>query len=181
VETTITYPSGWDPPVDSIAGWEVRREGARTVLTRAMSTGEARDVELTSHVPPARGGLRFGGPLLAIGGTVQGNRGPRGRVGLELAGPGWVLYSLSADTDFKRRFIVTPLAEAASPAILFLPSCGIGVGAPVQVAPEPRPGVRIQGDMHFYPVGLVLSGDVYPRAGSSPVTADFSVLAQGSF
>jgi len=49
------------------------------------------------------------------------------------------------------------MAELATPALLIIPSFGIGLGVPVQVTPDPRPGVRIQGDLHFYPVGLVVS------------------------
>ena len=41
-----------------------------------------------------------------------------------------------------------------------------------------RAGVRVQGDVHLYPVGLVTSIDVYPRVGSLPLLVEGLVLAQ---
>jgi hypothetical protein len=181
VEQVVTYPSGWAPPVVSPASWATRREGATTVLTRVTTVTEGRDLSLYVEVPLRWGGFRVGGPVLGIGGTTNGTKGVRGRLGFEVAAPSWLLYSLTADTDFAHRAIVTPMVEAASPVILIIPSVGLGVGMPVQVAPSVRPGARIQGDMQFYPVGLAVSGDVYPRVGSLGTTADLSVLAQFGF
>lgn len=81
-----------------------------------------------------------------------GGGGPNGRSN----------FSATLDTDFRRRWVVTPLAEAASPAILFIPSLGAGIGLPIQLGREPRAGVRLQLDLHLYPLGFVTSVDLFP-------------------
>jgi hypothetical protein len=73
------------------------------------------------------------------------------------------------------------LREAASPAVLIFPSAGFGVGVPIQIVPDARPSVRLQGDLHFYPIGFVTSVDVYPRLGALPTLAEVSLLAQAAF
>jgi hypothetical protein len=180
VDVSITYPSQWRRPrAGDDKAWSARREGATIVLTRSMDRGEASDLRI--EVDTGDSGFRNGGPLIGIGGTIGPTRAVRGRLGYEVAGPEWLLYSLTVDTDFRRRAIVTLLIEAASPAVLIVPSAGFGVGVPIQIVPDARPGVRLQGDLHFYPIGFVTSVDVYPRLGALPTLAEVSLLAQAAF
>ena len=84
------------------------------------------------------------------------------RFGYEVAAPEWLLYSVSADTDFGDLLKVAPTIEVASSQVLILPSFGIGVGAPVLILPEVQVGARVQGTMQFGPVGFVTSLDAFP-------------------
>ncbi len=72
-------------------------------------------------------------------------------------------YSLSVETDFREQLVLTPLTQYATPQVILLPSVGLGVGVPVQVLPDVRPGLRLLADLHFGPVGAALSWDHYPR------------------
>lgn len=178
IDVRITYPSGWRIAISGEAapGWSRGREGANTVLARSMTAKDAAALEM--EIEPPITAFRNGGPLIGIGGTTGDFKGVRGRIGYEVAAPDWLLYSATVDTDFRKRFIVTPMIEAASPAFLILPSFGLGVGAPIQVAPVKRVGARIQGDLHLYPVGFVTSVDIYPRFGASGGFTEVSLLAQ---
>lgn len=180
MDLSIAYPSRWPRPsagkgVDLTA----HRDGATRVLTGSMSAERARDLRVA--VDAGFSSFRNGGPLIALGGTLGSKGAVRGRIGYEVAAPGWLLYSLTADTDFRRRFIVTPLIEAASPTVFIIPSFGIGAGVPVQIAPERRVGVRVQGDIHLLPLGVVMSVDIYPPLGSLKTMAEMSILGQVGF
>lgn len=181
IDVRVSYPSRWELSIGGSGspGWTRAKNGDSTVMTRSIV---ARDAPvLTMEIEPPTSSFRNGGPLLGIGGTLGTYKGVRGRIGYEVAAPSWLLYSLTADTDFRRRLILTPLVEAASPAVIILPSFGLGVGVPVQVAPDPRVGVRAQADLHFYPVGFVTSVDIYPRLGSLPGFTEVSLLGQVGF
>ena len=106
--------------------------------------------------------LSLGGPLVGIGGTTGDQGGFRMRFGYEVAAPEWLLYSVSADTDFGDLLKAAPTIEVASSQVLILPSFGIGVGAPVLILPEVQVGARVQGTMQFGPVGFVTSLDAFP-------------------
>jgi hypothetical protein len=181
IDVRVTYPSRWSLGIggEGSPGWARSREGDRAVLTRSMTAKDAAVLSLAIGIPPSP--LHPGGPLLALGGTVGPTRSVRGRIGYEIAAPAWLLYSATFDTDFARRFIVTPLVEAASPMILIIPSFGLGLGVPVQIAPQTRAGARIQGDVHFFPIGFVTSVDIYPRSGSNAGFTEVSLLGQVGF
>jgi hypothetical protein len=97
------------------------------------------------------------------------------RLGYQLAAPESFLHSLSVETDFREQLVLTPLTQYATPQILIIPSLGLGVGVPVQVLAEARPGLRLLVDLHFGPVGTALSWDHYPRLREGSDT--FSRLA----
>ena len=158
-----------------------RREvaGGRVALSATL---RARDLSrLTLHVDKPGPLFRNGGLLLGIGGTVGPEKRARGRVGYEVAAPSWLLYSANFETDFKHRFIVAPVVEAASPAILILPSLGVGVGVPVQIAPDPRPGFRVQLDAMIYAVGFGAAIDTYPKLGKLSGFTEASLMGQVGF
>lgn len=181
IDVRITHPSRWKLSIGGGADperWARASGGSTTVVTARLASREAPPALDLEIEPPARL-FAHGGPLLGIGGSFgPGGPRPRGRIGYEIAAPRWLLYSLTADTNFRDRFIVTPMVEAASPAILVVPSSGLGIGAPVQISPDPRAGVRIQADAQFYPIGIAASVDVYPRVGTLRGFTEVSVLAQ---
>ncbi len=182
IDVRVTFPSRWHLAIGGwrSPGWAASREGESAVLTRSMTAKEAAVLRMSIVIPAPQ--LHNGGPLVAAGGTFGPTKAARGRIGYEVAPRPWLFASATADTDFRRRFIVTPLVEAATPAILIIPSFGLGVGVPVQIAPDPRVGARIQGDIHFFPVGFVTSVDLYPRFGSAlPGFAEVSLLGQVAF
>lgn len=75
---------------------------------------------------------------------------------------------LAADTNFSGLWVVAPTIEAASDFVLILPSCGLGLGLPVRIAPHTAVGMRGQLSMMFASVGLSFGMDVFPR-DSSPL------------
>lgn len=106
--------------------------------------------------------LSHGGPFLAIGSAGESEKSTRLRVGWEVARPRWLLYSLQADFDFRGRVIAAPVVSAASQWITVIPSIGLGLGVPVQVAPTVRAGLRLQFDAMIAACGFLASMDVFP-------------------
>lgn len=180
IDVSIKHPAAWrvtPSGSDDRLVWTQTQEGS-IASTKGALNARGGSATLEIEIEPPAPVLARGGPLAAIGGTVGGARGVRGRIGYEFAAPSWLLYSATADTNFRDRFILTPMVEAASPAILFIPSFGFGIGAPLQVSPEPRVGVRLQGDLHLYLLGFVTSVDIYPRSANLPGFTEVSLLAQ---
>ena len=103
------------------------------------------------------------------------------RLGWEVAAPSWLLHQVSAETDLRGRWTVTPLVLAASNPILLIPSFGLGVGLPIAVRPETRVGVRLQLEAQILPVGFVASCDFWPRTSSAPGTTQWTLLGQIAF
>lgn len=153
----------------------------RTAVTRSESASGS-DTEVTfAHKghPPARSRaalarLSFevpnplplhGGPFVAVGGTLGRGvdlEGIRARVGYEIAAPRWLFESLSLESDFRRRVVLTPAVEAMTPQLFFIPALGLGVGVPVQLAPKATVGARIQASAQIFFVGLTVTVDIYP-------------------
>lgn len=186
IRVEVTYPAGYRAKLNGgVLGWRESRRGAAVVLSRSFQASEREALEIELEPPAVVVGNR--GVLLGLGRSlgVLGEPGRvRGRIGYEVAAPDWLMYSLTADTDFNRRFIVTPLVEAATPSDIggcfgLLPSLGVGAGAPIQIGPDVRAGVRLQGDLHFMFLGFVTSVDIYPRMGDAkPGFVEASFLAQ---
>jgi hypothetical protein len=156
------------------AGWQLRREGAYTVAERHLegaSAPEWLNIALTQRKPWwTRGGAQLG-----LGARLGGASRFMARLGYQLAAPESFLHSLSVETDFREQLVLTPLTQYATPQILILPSLGLGVGVPVQVLPDARPGVRLLVDVHMGPVGAAFSWDHYPQLRES--SDSFSRLA----
>lgn len=113
-----------------------------------------------------------GGPFVGFGGAILDapNHG-RGRLGWEhtFALP-FVLYSAAVETDFVRELTAVPAVEISHgrPVILFfLPCAGLGLGAPVQLLPELRAGVRVQASLAWRVFTFLTTFDYLPtpRAG----------------
>ena len=162
---TIHHPVSWKVGLTAVGPSGEPKQ-------KSSVEGETRTVELTLN--PATDLLTFhivlpervfhnGGVLLAIGGTVDDPRGVSARLGYEVAAPDWLFHGVTMDTDFSDTLVFTPTWEAATRGAWFLiPSLALGLGVPVQVAPEVTAGIRAQFTLQWPFVGLVTSIDVYP-------------------
>ena len=111
-----------------------------------------------------------GGPVVAAGvaWTPEGTRA-RLRAGWEITWPRVLAHSLVVETDARRRITVIPTTELACPTLTWiLPDLGIGVGAPMQLVPDPRVGVRFQGRLGFWIFHLITTFDHFPGVRGLP-------------
>jgi hypothetical protein len=138
-------------------------------------------LSMRAAAPPEPRLVGNGGPLLGIGGAIGADGGFRVRGGWEvgLGGSGAVLGSLTADSDLAKRVVIAPLVSGATRTTLVRPSFGVGVGVPVEVAPERRVGPRLQLDAHWFAIGLV--GFVDVLFGPGPPRANVSILGEAAF
>ncbi|HVG60982.1 MAG TPA: hypothetical protein VNA24_20655 [Hyalangium sp.] len=155
-------PDAYAPTLPVATGWRLRREGAHVVAERrleAASAPEWLNIALTKRKP----WWTLDGVQLGLGARLGDGSRFMVRLGYQLAAPESLLHSISVETDFREQLVLTPLTQYATPQIVIIPSLGLGVGVPVQVLPEARPGLRLLADLHFGPVGAVFSWDHYPR------------------
>lgn len=122
------------------------------------------------------------GPLLGAG-VGFGDRGfgvrPQLRAGWELLAK-WVRVggSLAAETDAREQLVLAPLFEGYSPVFGPLPSVGGGLGVPVMILPEVRPGFRVQLTLSWPVVSVVGNFDVYPGGSGWTQALRGTVLVQ---
>lgn len=162
----LRAPRDWD--IDGLDGWTEAPDGTRTSNVAELRVG--------LHMPQFP--IRNGGVILGLGGTLGDDGGFRMRLGWEVAAPSWLLYQVSAETDARGRWNVTPLVLAASNALLIIPSFGFGLGMPIQVRPDTRLGVRIQLEAQILPIGFVASCDLWPKTSTSPSYTQWTLLGQ---
>lgn len=186
---TVRVPSEWEVGSSPDASartlpvatdWRVRHEGAHGVAERRLTAASAPEwlnITLTKPKPWwTPGGVQWGlGARLGDGSRFMA------RLGYQLAAPGFLLHSLSAETDFREQLVLTPLTQYATPQVAIIPSLGLGLGVPVQVLPDARLGLRLLADLHFGPVGVALSWDHYPspREGTDSITRLILLLQAG--
>ncbi|MCP4677363.1 MAG: hypothetical protein GY854_17985 [Deltaproteobacteria bacterium] len=159
-------------------GWTKSSKQNRTVATW-KKTDEIGDYLLLSfeEEEPI---LYNGGIMLRIGGTFGDARGLRLGLGYEVAAPKWLFYSINVESDASSYLAVVPLVKACSPWVLFIPSASIGLGVPMLIRfdEEFTAGIRLQTDLHWGPIGIVLPLDFYPALDS---WFQISLLGQISF
>ncbi|WP_240356472.1 hypothetical protein [Myxococcus eversor] len=173
LHVTVRVPSTWEVGSSPDASartapvatdWRLRHEGSQVVAERhltAASAPEWLNVTLTKPVPWwTPGGVQLGLGLRSLDGIRL-----LARLGYQFAAPEAFLHSFSAETDFHKQLVLTPLSQYATPQVAIIPSLGLGLGVPVQVLPDVRPGLRLLVDLHFGPVGAVLNWDHYPELG----------------
>lgn len=167
-------------PVSSFAHTHLRVRAPRLwrVLTEpdghapAMRSNKLVATFPTRDLPPVELEARefANGPFAAVGVGFGPRVRPRLRAGWQIAVPAWLLTSLAVEGDASEELLVVAAIEAASPLIVRrIPSAGIGVGAPVMLLPEPRPGIRVQMSLAWPFVGLLGTVDVYQRPGRAAV------------
>ncbi|MFP2895412.1 hypothetical protein [Corallococcus sp. 4LFB] len=167
---TVRVPSSWEvgssPDASArtlpvATGWKLRHEGEQVVAERSLTAASAPEwlnVTLTKPRP----WWTPGGVQLGLGARLGDGSRFMARLGYQLAAPESFLHSLSVETDFREEVVLTPLTQYATPQVAIIPSFGLGLGIPVQVLPEVRPGLRLLADLHFGPLGAALSWDHYP-------------------
>ncbi|MFY2563651.1 hypothetical protein ACN469_39015 [Corallococcus terminator] len=189
LHVTVRVPSSWEvgsspdasartPPVAT--DWRLRHEGAHVVAERRLTAASAPEwlnVTLTKREP----WWTPGGVQLGLGARLGDDSRFMARLGYQLAAPESFLHSLSVETDFREQLVLTPLTQYATPQVAIIPSLGLGLGVPVQVLPEVRPGLRLLADLHFGPVGVALSWDHHPalREGTDSFSRLILLLQAG--
>ncbi|MBN1946842.1 MAG: hypothetical protein JW797_14305 [Bradymonadales bacterium] len=180
LQVTIRYPRSWlftagaipdFQPYSEVVSiqvgddWTSNEEGALQVVSTTVASGAGTRLAASFTRPASK--FSFGGVLLGLGGAVDDSGGFRMRVGVEVAAPDWLLYSLNVDTDWSERFMITPTVVAATGSPSFLPiGFGVGLGMPIEILDDFRVGVRAQVDMVFGPLGFVTSFDLFPGLAS---------------
>lgn len=169
IHLRVRHPSSWHFDREGREGWIEGSERGATLQTRDVPLSQAENaLELSFTREPFP--IQPGGILIGLGGAKGDFSGFRARLGYEVAIPRELLWSVSVDLDFKGRAFVSPTATLATGALWFIPSFGVGVGLPVQLAPERRVGARLQLDVMFYALGFVTSLDIFPQSHGDPYT-----------
>ncbi len=161
IDVIVRYPDAWDGTVSAPGASGARPiTGDRSEIRFTTDARSLSSLVVTFELP--RANFHPGGPIAGIGGVLGDAGGFRMRFGWEVSEPDWVLYSISADTDFGDEVVVTPMVEAATPWVLIIPSLGAGVGMPYRWKPDKEIGLRLQATAAFGPVAWVTSFDFYP-------------------
>jgi len=147
VEYSIDTPRTW-----RIEDWASERDGPRRVST-------ARSPEL--HVSGVSRRVVHG-PVIGAGLWVRGkDKRPWLRGGWEVASIRFMVHTLSLESDL-RRIVVVPTTEVGTGGWFLVPSFSAGLGVPLRISPEVRPGVRVFGGINFPIVSIVGGYDVFP-------------------
>lgn len=174
VSVSVTTPETWGAPEVTVKDTGASSPRVVTGIDFVLESSVTERLSIRVTLPRPR--LFAGGLMAGLGGTVVAPSGLRFRIGGEFAAPGWLLWSLCAETNFNDQYVVVPAAEAVVDSLLnVIPSFGFGLGVPVRVLSSPGVGGRAQVSLHWPWVGAVFALDVFP-AQSSPV--QFSIFAQ---
>lgn len=160
---TIRHPSRWR--VSSFSpdvGVERAADGRSTRLTLpAGFEGDAAKLERGRRVRRDRGG-----PFLGLGRVRR--QGPFLRVGYEhplavLGDDFGVSLSGTVESNVVDQLGVAVVGSFILPTASILPSLSLGLGVPVQCAPQPAGGVRLEMSLHARLLGVEVMVDRYPR------------------
>lgn len=166
IEVTVRCPSARYWPADQ-AGWAVSEQDGDLVARRTIAAADASTLRFRVVHPGTI--VLNGGPMIGLGGRIDGTGEFRARLGYEGALPWWVIWSASVETSFKGTTTVVPLGEVATPDLIFvIPSLGLGAGVPVQIRQGAGTyvGARMQLTVSFPVLSMVLPVDVFPGASS---------------
>jgi hypothetical protein len=145
----VRRPARWKAAIDSLRRWSpdegppervsVRHGAGVEEASASVAGADSISVELSIPGSPVWGGGPFAGSGYWFGPSAD--RGPRLRLGYELAAPVWILHALAVETDAHRVFDVIPASELVSSSALPFPFVfGIGAGVPVRMRPDHRAG-----------------------------------------
>ncbi len=150
---TITYPQRWRP--SNRRRWASTRIGTDRASHSRTGAGDGVWLEIPE---------RHHGPLVAAGSQFHGRRArPWLRAGYEASWLPFMTHALTAETDL-RRWTVVPTTELGTPNLgMLIPAASVGVGVPVRVHPQVRPGARVQAALSWPIVGVVGTFDAFPR------------------
>ncbi|HEY8087875.1 MAG TPA: hypothetical protein VIF09_08520 [Polyangiaceae bacterium] len=179
IDVTVRHPPSLGWRGEGFAWTHAREHGA--AVERATFASATASTLHFGFVRPGTTVLN-GGPMVAIGGRLDAKE-LRARLGYEVGGPWWAIYSAAVETSFHGRTTIVPAVEAALPDILVLfPSLAVGLGVPTQLR-EGRPaivGARGLFTVSLPIVSMVLPVDWFPGASGSD-RWQVSMLAQVSF
>jgi hypothetical protein len=179
IDVTVRHPPSLAWKGEGFAWTHAREHGA--AVERATIGSATASTLRFGFVRPGTTVLN-GGPMIAIGGRLDAKE-LRARLGYEVGGPWWAIYSAAVETSFHGRTTIVPAMEAALPDILVLfPSLAVGVGVPTQLR-DGQPaivGARGLFTASFPIVSMVLPVDWFPGASGSD-RWQVSMLAQASF
>lgn len=113
-----------------------------------------------------------GGPIVGVGIDVRERKQLKLRGGYEFGPTKWMFASVVVESDARSHVELVPTIDVTFPNwsywLVWFPAPSIGLGAPVQVWPSVRPGVRTHVGLHWHVVGIVGFFDAYPRWRGSP-------------
>lgn len=156
-EVSFSVPRAWKV---SRKGWSTRRTGSVQVATprEAGKLFLAAENRRVVH-----------GAVVGIGARLRGKDArPWLRGGWEFSVAPRMLHTLAVESDL-RRITVVPSTEIGTGGWFILPALSAGVGVPVRVHPELRPGARVWGGLNYPIVGIVGGYDVFPAVGRAPI------------
>ena len=169
-------PIPYDVTLDLPSRWRVDADGARLARTpddaASHPTFRWANVDIGEqsiwHVYRPQHFFR-GGPFVFGGVEIGDGVRPRFNAGWEIATP-WPfwMHSLAIETNTKSVSLVAMSEVATANVWGIFPSFGVGLGAPVQLWPEPRAAVRTQFSLGWPIVTLVGTLDMLPRRGRRP-------------
>ncbi|MCA9710331.1 MAG: hypothetical protein KDK70_31115, partial [Myxococcales bacterium] len=120
----------------------------------------------------ARPPVLLGGPFAAVGVGWRKDAGLLLRAGWEVARPAWLVGSLAVETDARTHVELVPTAEFTFPrwasTLVMFPAPGVGIGAPVQLVPTTRAGIRTHLSLAWHVVSILGVIDVYPTQREQP-------------
>ncbi len=180
IDITVRCPSSacWAAGQEE---WSVSPDSGGFAARRTIASRDASTLSFNLIDVPGTNVLH-GGPLVGVGARLDAPAF-RARLGYEAALPWWVVWSASAEADFKGTTTLIALGEVASPDLFVLiPSFGLGLGVPLQFrsGTGAHVGVRMQLTVSFPVVSIVLPVDVF-EGGPSRDTWQVGLFAQASF
>jgi len=180
IDVSVRFPGSLRWSGARGVAWKRTREGTDEVARATVAAADASTLRFGFVKPGTT--ILWGGPLVGVGGRLDAKE-LRVRLGYEVAQPSWAIYSAAVETSFHGRTTLVPLAEAATPDLLFvIPSLALGAGVPVQLrsGASTLVGARAQLTVAFPIVSMVVPFDWFP-AGTSADRFQISMMAQASF
>jgi hypothetical protein len=174
---TIRHPPAWELEETDAAHWPATSASVGSVERKWR--GQSSEAPCFAFAL-RRGWPQIGGPFIGAGINAEKELRFKLRAGFEMAAPSWLVYSLSADTDF-RRAVIAPAVEAALPSYWYI-SWALGLGIPVRVYDTFDAGLRLQAAVHAPVVGVVVAVDLFPGLlRDVPSSVQYGVYGQLSF
>ncbi len=163
------------------SAWTKSKEGDVEVETASVRASSRKNLRFGLSYTPFP--LVNGGPLIGLGPRI-GREELRVRAGYEFSGPSYLVYGLSAETNFREYMTAVASIDLATPNFIFLiPSLAVGAGVPVQLRKgEPtRVGGRMTLTISWPLVSFLFPVDYYPVANSSGSHFEGAFMTQLSF
>jgi hypothetical protein len=162
IEQITEVPLRWSM-TSMLAPHPRRIHGLRWEGRRTRAAYEGRNAWDFGARPP----VLWGGPFAAVGVGWRDKAGLALRAGWEVARPAWLVTSVAVESDARSYVSVVPALEGTFPywgqVLNLFPAPAVGVGAPIQVWPEPRFAVRAQVRLGWHVLSIVGVMFVYPE------------------